>query len=199
MKKIILLFCLVPLLGACTVVRTNLRTSVSSSAPRIRYQRIAVEVLNANGTRNIQGEWAFRDKFSNGYSQAIPASDLIREGTALTLEQRAKIYQKNKLQGVLTIRLSPMKDQVSYLGSQRSTYYSRGRHGRVYVSSYEYPMYDESTVQKQEVRLYDLKSMRPIWLGDGLTYANYASQDIQTFMNSLADEIIKKLTLDGMI
>ncbi len=180
-------------------VNTRLKTSLNADAPRVRYQKMIVEVLNADGSHNVQGEWIFRDQLNGGAMKVVAASDLVPEFSKSSGEEKIALYQKANLRGLLRVKLSSMQSQRSYRGTERRTYLSRSRRGVAVANTYEYPSYSDSTTQTQQVSLYDLKLKKTVWVGSGQTYAGYASQDMSSFLASLAQEIIKKLIEDGLI
>ena len=147
-------------------------------------------------------EYTFTNKLKSKGATSYPSIDLIPPVKDYSKEEIRDILEKYKIDGILIIAFKSYWESQVYI--PRSTYSSGS--GYLYGNYFHYKGYTQEfggfyvskPRVKFETRLLDVSTGQFAWVATSITAGN-AFAGVKTLVDSLADEVVKKLKSENII
>ena len=204
MKKkyflVILFLILTIFVSGCAT--TTLNTIKNPELFQIKFGKILVVAPFSDIGMRKQTEDAFIATFNLSGMNAISSIQRIPPVRDYDEQELLKIFEQEKIDGILVVGLQDYWTSQSYVPKGSSTQgtaslYGNYLHYRSYTKEYGGYYISKPNVTF-EIRLLDSKSAQIAWLTSSLTKGN-GFADYNTLANSLAKKVVKKLIEENML
>ena len=189
-------------LTGCAFARTTINTIKNPELSQAKFKKLLVAAPFSDIGLRTQTENAFISQFNLSGINAISSIELIPPVKNYNEDELLNILEQNNIDGVLIVALREYwTSQVYIPRSSLSTGNVSSYSNFLYYQSYtqEYGGYYISKPRvKFEIRLFDTKSGQVAWLATSFTRGN-AFAEYSTLVNSLAEEVVKKLREENLI